>query len=297
MTQIGLLAAGFALAGTLFAQAPMSEIVTLERQKNAAAVSQAKELAPGNVAVTLGNQRAKVTGWAPVQDWQLWILIDDGSETQLGLQLADLRKFIEAEPPAVEIGVGYMAHGEVEIAQPLTADHALAAKALRLPLGLPGISVSPYLALVDLIQHKWQPAQAAREVLMVTSGIDVEWGTGAENPYLLRCLDETLRNGIVVYGIYFPAAGHLGHSYWQNYWGQNYLGQLTDETGGEFYWLAFGAPVSIGPYLNQLSDHLTKQYVVTFEAAGKPGFQKFKLKTEEPHLSLVGPARAYVPGS
>ena len=74
------------------------------------------------------------------------------------------------------------------MAQPLTADHQLAAKAIRLPIGMPGISASPYLSLTELI-HKWPASAAAREVLMVSSGIDPIYGAGPENPYLTEAID------------------------------------------------------------------------------------------------------------
>ena len=49
-------------------------------------------------------------------------------------------------------------------------------------------------------------------------------------------------------------------------WGQNYLSQISDETGGESYYLGFGAPVSFVPYLDDLTHRLTRQYLLTFLA-------------------------------
>jgi hypothetical protein len=129
----------------------------------------------------------------------------------------------------------------VQVEQKPTADHALAAKTIRLPLGQPGISASPYLALIDLIQ-KWPRADQAREVLMVTSGIDPDYGPGPSNPYLDRAIETAQREGVVVHSIYFSTAGHFGHSLWQINWGQNYLLQLSEETGGEFFWLGTSKP-------------------------------------------------------
>jgi hypothetical protein len=61
-----------------------------------------------------------------------------------------------------------------------------------------------------------------------------------------------------------------------------YLSQVSDETGGEAYYLGFGAPVSFAPYLDDLSHRLTRQYLLTFLAKPekKAGFQQFKLRTE-----------------
>jgi hypothetical protein len=195
------------------------------------------------------------------------------------------------------VGIGYMRNGGVETVQPLTADHQLAAQAMRLPTGMPGISASPYQALGELI-HKWPAGAAAREVLMVSSGMDPDYGAGPDNPYLHAAIDKAQRAGIVVYSIYYSGAGGAGREPGALSWGQNYLAQLSDETGGKLYYLGTENPVSMTPYLDDLSRRLNSQYLLTFLARpeGKPGFQKIKIGTERPHVSLAGPAQVYVPG-
>jgi len=273
---------------------PVSVIVTAAGQKGAAA----PQLTVADVLVSQNKQHMQVTGLEPLHtqgDLQLWLLIDDGSSTTLGTQLADLKKFVVAQPATTQIGIGYMRNGGVQTVQPLTADHQLAAKALRLPTGPPGISASPYLALTDLI-HKWPAGSAAREVLMVSSGIDPIYGDAPENPYLETAIDTAQRAGIVVYSIYYSGAGRWAHAYEQLFWGQNYLAQLTDETGGRLYWLGFSNPVSMAPYLDDLSQRLNGQYLLTFLAKpeSKPGFQAVKIRTELPHVTLVGPSKVFV---
>jgi len=219
----------------------------------------------------LAIRSVKTASDLPVTTWRL---IDDGSTTNLGTQLADLKKFVLAEPPTTQIGIGYMRNGEVQKVQPLTSDHQLAARALRLPVGMPGISVSPYVTLTELV-HKWPAGAAAREVLMVSSGIDPIYGVGPENPYLEEAIDTAQRAGVVVYSIYYSSAGRWSSlAYWELFWGQNYLAQLSDETGGELYWLGYQDPVSVAPYLDDLSRRLNSQYLLTFLARpeNKPGF-------------------------
>jgi hypothetical protein len=226
---------------------------------------------------------------------QLWLLIDDGASSTLGAQLADLKKFVLAQPATTQIAVGYMRNGGVQTVQPLTADHELAAKAMRLPTAMPGISASPYIALTELI-HKWPASPAAREVLMVTSGIDPDYGSGPDDPYLDSAIDASQRAGIVVYSIYYSAAGRVGRSYGLLFWGQNYLAQLSDDTGGHLYWLGTQNPVSMAPYLEDLSQRLNGQYLLTFVAKpeNKPGFQAVKIRAEIPHVTLSGPSKVYV---
>jgi hypothetical protein len=71
-------------------------------------------------------------------------------------------------------------------------------------------------ALIDLI-HKWPSADQAREVLMITSGIDPAYGPGPSNPYLDRAIEAAQREGVIVHSIYFSSAGHFGHSLWQTH--------------------------------------------------------------------------------
>jgi hypothetical protein len=75
------------------------------------------------------------------------------------------------------------------------------------------------------------------------------------------------------------------------------LSQIAEQTGGEAYYLGFGAPVSFVPYLDDLTRRLTRQYLLTFLAKPekKAGFQRIKLTTEVPNAELVGADSVYVP--
>jgi hypothetical protein len=281
--------------GTAFAQdQPVRVVVTVEAHKDAAPPNITKD----DVLVYLENQRMRVTQWEPIQNdrigLELWLLIDDGTDSELGAELEDLRRFVLEQPATTKIGVGYLRNGSVETLQKPTADHALAAKVIRLPLGQPGASASPYLALIDLIQ-KWPAGEQAREVLMVTSGIDPDNGPGPLNPYLDRAILMAQRAGVVVHSIYFQSAGHFGHSLWQINWGQNFLAQLAEETGGEFFWQGSSNPVSFAPYFKELNQHFSNQHLLTFLAPAKPGQARLKLKTEIPHVTLVGPSKIDIP--
>ncbi len=254
-----------------------------------------------DVMVYEGKDRTQVTDWVPSQGsnagLELFLLIDDASSTDLGSQLADLRRFIDSQPATTAIGVGYMRNGTVAIAQNLTTDHAQAAKALRLPLGDPGASASPYFSLVDLIKRWPQGQVRRREVLMISDGIDRVYGNGPANPYVDSAIEQAQRAGVIVFSIYAPGAGHFGHSFWRMNWGQNYESQLSDETGAESYFLGQGNPVSFAPYLDDLTNKLAHQYLLTFLAKpeNKARMQPVKLRTEVPNAELVSADRVYVP--
>ena len=255
-----------------------------------------------DVKVMEGKERDTVTDWVPAQGnnaaLELFILIDDESNTSLGTQLEDIRQFINGQPPTTKVGVAYMQNGIARVVQDLTTDHEQAGKSLRLPLGAGGANASPYFSLSDLVK-KWPASNARHSVLMISDGIDHLYGSGdLENPYLLAAIDDAARAGTVVSAIYTPGVGHFGHSYWQTYWGQIYLSELADKTGGEAYYIGFtGAPVSFSPYLDDLGHRLGHQYLLTFQAKPpkKAGFVPVKITTEVQNVDLVSAGRVWVP--
>jgi len=276
---------------------PAHILVTVEPKHG----SNVPDIKRDDVMVYQGKDRDQVTDWTPAQGdrgaLELFILIDDEANTSLGSQLQDIRQFINAQPPSARIGVAYMQNGIARVAQELSSNHAQAADALRLPLGESGANASPYFSLSDLVK-KWPANTERREVLMVSDGIDRYYGDGdLEDPYLLAAIDDAGKAGIEVSAIYTPGVGHYGHSYWQNYWGQIYLSQLADKTGGEAYYIGFtGAPVSFAPYLDDLARRLEHQYFLGFLAKPekKAGWQRIRLSTEIPNVDLVSAGRVYV---
>ncbi|HTS35781.1 MAG TPA: hypothetical protein VMH04_08925 [Candidatus Solibacter sp.] len=276
---------------------PVHIVVTVEAHKG----NEAPVINREDVMVHEGRDRDPVVDWVPAQGenaaLELMILLDDGSSATLGSQLDDLRNFINAQPDTTTVGVAYMRDGVAQVVQNFTSDHSLATKALRLPLGLRGINGSPYLSLTDLVK-RWPVTAARRAVVMATDGVDRLYGAGdLQDPYLDEAIDSALRAGIAVSAIYTPGVGHFGHSYWQTYWGQIYLSQLAEETGGEAYSIGFtGSPVSFTPFLDDVEKRLSHQYMLTFLAkpSKKPSWRRIRLMTEVPNADLVAPGTVWV---
>ena len=291
----------FACAGLFVTALAASDIPLRQEQRVVVTTEGRKDSPPAeitrpDVMVSVDGQRAQVTGWTPTSaaGTELWLLIDDGSNTNVSLQYGDLRKFMLNQPASTKIGIAYLRNGSAVATQALTSDHAAAANALRIPMAIPGISASPYLALTELI-HKWPASNSAREVLMVTSGVDPDNGPGPINPYLTRAIETAQKAGVVVYSIYYGGAGNFGHSFWQIQWGQKFLAQLSDETGGEFYWQGNQNPVSFAPYMREITRHLNNQHVLAFQPPPVGhGEQKLKVTTEIPRATLVTQSEVYI---
>jgi hypothetical protein len=135
---------------------------------------------------------------------------------------------------------------------------------------------------------------------MVTDGVDWFGGSVGQDPYVDEAVADAERAGVIVYAIYSPGAGHSGHSYWRAYWGQIYLSQVADETGGEAYYIGLsGAPVTFVPYLDGIAARLPRQYLLSFLAKPekKAGMRRVRLQTEVSNAELVAASQVYVPAS
>jgi len=258
------------------------------------------ELMKDDVSVEVNRRPAQVEKWTPLRGDQasleFYIVIDDGEDSYLGNQFSSLKEFIHGQPATARIGLAYLRNGAANIVAPLTTEHDQVARALRLPLAEPGVSASPYMGISDLVK-KWPASGARREVLLISSGIDPYYSPPDQlNPYLLKAIEDAQHAGILVHSIYFAEAGHPGHSYWQINWGQNYLSELGDETGGEAYWQGLTSPVAFDPFLKDLAQRLQNQYLLTVNPRGeKSGLVPVRVVSSEPGVSLTAPSEIYTP--
>lgn len=285
-----------------------------------------------NVKVKVGKEDAKVEHLIPAQGdsaaLQLFFLIDDTCEpTAIGSNLNDLRDFIAAQPASTAVGVGYMSNATVQVAQNFTADHALAAKALRIPRGTSSAMDSPYLSLVSLVKG-WPQQKLRREVLMISDGIDRLRGDttgdmGAPSAFASagrrsRTLGapasttmptissdaETASNasqryGVIVHSIYATGVGRLSRNAWEAQLGQGGIAKITDETGGEYFALGTQNAVSFKPYLERLQKILENQYFLVFQvpARNKGGLQRVRVSTDVANADIAAADNVWIPAS
>jgi hypothetical protein len=231
-------------------------------------------------------------------DMQLFVFLDDSTRSaSLGIQLPELKTFLESLPVTTQVAVGYMRNGTFDLAQAFTTDHQRAAGALRLPAAIPGENGSPYFALSDLVKH-WPSKQATRRraVLMLTDGVDRYFSTAImDDPYVDVAIHNALKESVVVYSIYLRGAGVYGRSGWATTLAQSRLLEVSQETGGYAYFQGFTDPVTISPFLNDFQDRLENQYEATIEVLKERGFQPIKLRTELPGLKIQAPTHIWVP--
>jgi hypothetical protein len=250
-----------------------------------------------NVQLFLNKERTQIADWKHGEKLYLAVLIDDSLDSDIANQWSDLKAFFAGQPDTTYISVAYARNGTAMLAQDFTNDHELAAKALRLPLGGGGASSSPYLALLDLMKRV--PSADRRSILLISSGIDYFRGDfGTRSPDLDSTITRAQKQNINIWTIYAPDAGHRARGFFLTFTAQSNLSQLSDETGAESYYLGTGAPVTLKPYLDELSTHLSNQYLLTFKASGgaKGRFERVRVVAAElPSVEFLAAPQAYLP--
>ncbi|MGA9965724.1 MAG: hypothetical protein WBQ10_11030 [Terriglobales bacterium] len=307
-------------------------VVTNEAQRG----DEVPTLQQGDVKVKQGNNFLTVNQLIPAKGdnaaLQLFVLIDDTLGTAIGSNLNDIRDFINAQPVTTVIAVGYMSNAAVQVAQNFTADHALAAKALRLPRGSLSTMDSPYLSLISLVKG-WPQQNVRREVLMVSDGIDrlrgEQPGRSTTQPMTPRsgrtpgssrlgpdygpvyhsmpimspdvnsASEISQRYNVIVYSLYAVGVGRAARSSWDLQIGLSGLTKIADETGGDCFSLGTSSLVSFKPYLDRLQKMLDNQYYVVFQAISgkKDGLQRVNLTTEVPNSEIAAADNVWVPAA
>jgi hypothetical protein len=277
---------------------PVSIPVTLEPKRGKSIPAVERQ----DMIVRQGRDVRPVTGFEPLTnaDTQFMLLIDDSARGTFDTEIATLKRFLTSLPANYSVAVAYMRNGMAQVTQNFTRDHSAAAAGIRVASGFGGADVSPYDSLSDAIRKWPQPGAQRRQVLMISSGIEgLGGGLTPDNPYVNAAIQNAIKAGIVVYSIYSPSVGHAGHSMWRTTWGQNFLSQLSDETGGESYYIGFGSPVSFQPFLDQMMKAQPHQYLLTFMARPekKSGFQSIRVSIETKDASVAAPDKIFVKAS
>jgi len=259
---------------------------------------EAPPISKDDVQLFQGKERKQIADWKKGEDLYLAILIDDSIDTTAGSQWDYLKQFISSQPQTTWIALGYIRDNTVQMVSGFTQNHDQVAKSIRLPIGGSALGSSPYLATIDFLKA-WPQTGPRRSILMITSGIDYfrGGGFGPIYPDVDPLIDRAEKQNTNIWFIYYPSAGHRGRSYWRVNTGQINMDKVAQETGAESFYLAFGQPVSIQPYLQELSEHLNNQYLLTFSGSGgaKGKFQNMKVKTELPDVEFITPQSVFLP--
>ena len=254
-----------------------------------------------DVELFQGKERMQVADWRRGETLFIAILIDDSLDRQVAGEWKDLKAFIDAQPQNTYVAVAYSRNGTAAVAQDFTNDHALAAKALRSPMGGGGAFTSPYLSLQDWLKRWPTSGGDRRSIIMISSGVDYFRGSfDPIDPDLESTIERAQKENINVWTIYYPDEGHVGRRQFRVFNAQSNLSRLSEETGAESFYLDFGVPVSLKQYFDEIQDHLNNQYLLTFNASGggkKGKFERVRVATEIPNVEFITPSEVFLPAA
>ncbi len=263
-----------------------------KKDANAAAV------ALDDVQLFVARERKQIGDWKKSEQLFLAILIDDSIDSGAAAQWNDLKAFIMAQPASTHIALGYIRSNTTTIAQDFTQDKELVTKALRIPMGRSALGSSPYLGTIDMLK-RWPATGPTRSILLITSGIDYFRGAsfGPFYPDLDPLIQRGERQNTNIWTVYYPSASHRGRGFFELNLGQNNISKLSEETGAETYFLGGGAPVTLKPYFDEIGEHLSNQYLLSFAGNGGPKgkYQRVQVKTELKDLEFFTPSAVYLP--
>jgi len=250
-----------------------------------------------DVQLYQGKEKVQVADWKRGETLYLAVLIDDSLESSVASQWGDLKAFFMAQPENTYVAVAYARNGSAMVAQDFTKDHALAGKALRLPLGNAGAFTSPYLTLQDWMK-RWPETGERKSIILFSSGVDYFRGSfDPVDPDLDTTVAHAQKQNINIWTIYVPDAGHIGRREFRVFNAQSNLSRLSEETGAESYYLGFGTPVTLKPYFDEIQMHLNNQYLLSFVGnGGKKGkFERVRLVSEAPNVEFLVPSEVFLP--
>lgn len=269
--------------------------VTATAKKNA----QPPALSKSDVDLYLGKERVQVADMKRGDSLYLAVLIDDSLNSNIASQWSDLKAFLLAQPKNTYIAVAYARNGEAMVAQDFTADHALAAKAIRIPLGTLSAGSSPYLALIDWMKRWPAPGQRS-SILLFSSGVDYfRGGPATVDPDLDTVVSHAQKENINIWSIYVPDSGRRGRRGFSAFNWETDLERISQETGGECYFLGLELPVDLRPYFDSIQAHLNNQYLIAFVGDGgaKGKYESVKVASEVGNVGFLKPSSVYLPGT
>lgn len=282
---LGLLAVSALSPDPAVAQGTQTETVVTVKSKPR---EMAAPVPLSAIELKVDNKKVALTAWDPVlgpgRGVQLMFVMDGQLRLAVGKELQDIENFFMGLPPSVEVGVGYMVNGQVDIMQNFTSDHALAGKAMQLPFGRAALNGSPYFCLSELAKN-WPSHEPGkmRAVFMVTDGVDRYNGARSmdmDDPYVMAAIKDSQVAGLSVSSMYYRDAGLVDRTETATITGQSLLQEVSQATDGEAYYEGDRSPISMTPYLQRFQARIGNEYVATFIAPGT-GLQPFKAESKQ----------------
>lgn len=255
----------------------------------------------GNLVVKENNVRQTILSIRSVSDTpiSLAILIQDGLNSGVNLQLKDIEQFIRGMPDGSRVMVAYIRGGAIQVRQKFTKELYKAAKALRIVSSSHSVAPrSPYKGILSVLKRFDGLPTGRRAILLVSDGLDVSRGLINSSPFSSVDLDMAIlkaqRRGVAVYSFYSSATHTKTGDTFLVSNGQASLNRLSTETGGRAFFQGVFTPVSYVPFFRDLSIALSRQFTLTYLSTNmEKGYYNVEVIVANPEVKIRHPKRYY----
>jgi VWFA-related protein len=226
----------------------------------------------------------------------LAVLIQDDVVPSVATDIKAIGIFIKQLPRGSRVMVGYIRAGSLEVRQKFTTDLDRAAGALRIPISSSSAApFNPYVEIREGLKRFESLPSGRMAMLVVSDGLDTRSGLDSSSPGLSldleRAITEAQRRGVAIYSIFVPTVttAALRNSLYSSN-GQGSLAKMAEETGGRVYSQGLSAPVSFNPFLDEVSESLSRQFAITFLSTHpRKGFHKIEITSSRSDVGLEYP--------
>jgi VWFA-related protein len=224
----------------------------------------------------------------------LAVLLQDDLVSSISNEARGVANFIRELPEGSRVMVGYIRSGSLQVRRRFTTDLERAATSVRPPLSSASASpFNPYVEIIEALRRFDSQPLGRRAIVVVSDGLDVSRGFDSSSPSssidLARAIREAQRRGVAIYSIFAPRAGMGNGLLIGN--GQSSLQKLSDETGGRAFFQGSSAPVSLQPFLREISSTLERQIALTYLSTHpNKGFHRLEVKPLDRDVEIRHPA-------
>jgi VWFA-related protein len=256
----------------------------------------------GEIEVAENNEPQTVLSIRSVTNTPLHlaILIQDDLESNVNLQLDDIRKFIRELPTGSRVMVAYLRSGAIQIAQKFTTDRERAAKAIRIVAGNAAVAPNnPYQGVEEALARFDALPTGRRAILLVSDGYDAfDRAAPAQSLDLDKAILKAQRRSVAVYSFYSAASNTVRGDTNAVLNGQSSLNRLSQETGGRAFFQGSISPISFVPFFRDLNLMLNRQFALTYLSTHpKKGFYRIKVTSTNPEVRIEHPKGYYYRGN
>ncbi len=229
----------------------------------------------------------------------LAVLIQDDLNSNVNLQLKDIKNFITGLPQDSRVMVAYLRSGKLQIRQKFTNNLEKASDSIRVIIGNEAVAPrNPYDGVIDAIKRFEGQPNGRRAILLLSDGLDVSNGIESSTPGLSNDLDRAIlaaqRNGVAVYSFYAAASLTDNGNSRLILNGQSSLAKLSKETGGKAFFQGTFTPVTFQPFFRDLGLALNRQFALTYLSTHMDkGWHKVEVLSTNPEIRIEHPNGYY----